>query len=339
MSIRHIAKKTGVSVATVSRVLNNSGLVNPDTRKKVLDTLEKVNFKSKRSKRKTTTIGIAIPDMKPGRLNYIYIREFMGGVMETAARYDTAVKIIDLNEIVHVPEKPGCYSDFCRDKGVSALIHIQSPISFHHYIEKLADDGIPQVVIEHKFERPDIGWITLDNVGASRNLAEHLVSMKLTEFAIVSASHQFQGHYDRHAGYVSVLEKHGFTIPPKWDIERQMVSIEAGSSAVLGMLSGSQKLPQVIYFTNVELALGGIQALVMQGARLPQDVIVAMFDDSQFSQWITHPVLYISQPAFTIGAQSADYLLTHKPGVKLQQTIIPDLFFSPKIIEIMYTPD
>ncbi len=334
MSIRQIAKKTGVSVATVSRVMNNSSLVNPETRQKILAMMAKSNYKRKRVKRTLPTIGVAIPDFKPGRLNYIYIREFLAGIMETAARFDTSVKVLDLNDIVHIANRPGAYSDFCREKGVGALIHIQAPISFHEYIERLADDGIPQVVIEHQFDRPDIGWIAMDNLGSSRHLAEYLMRLKYERFAIITPSRQFQGHHDRYTGYVSALAKQGITIPREWDIERPTVTAEAGSSAVLNMLTGSKTVPQVIYFTNVEHALGGMQALTTRGLRVPEDVIVCLVDDSQHSHWVSQPVLYLCQPAFEIGTRCTEYLLTRKPGETLQQVIVPELFISPKVLEV-----
>ncbi len=334
MSIRHIAKKTGFSVATVSRVLNNSGLVNPETRQKVLETMELVNFKTKRARRKITTIGVAIPDFKPGRLNYIYIREFLAGVLETASQFDTSVKILDLNDIVHVTDKPGAYNDFCREKGINALIHLQLPIRFHEYADKLAEDGIPQVVLEQKFDRPEVGWIAIDNYGSSYHMAEYLVKLKCTSFAIVTASRQFTGHVERHRGFVDGLRKHDIHIPREWDVERQTATIEAGNSAILNLLAALPQIPKVIYITNVELALGGIQALTAQGIRLPEDTIVCLFDDSQYSQWVSHPVLYLSQPAFDMGAKSAAFLLTRKPGEELKQVIVPELFISPKIMDI-----
>jgi DNA-binding LacI/PurR family transcriptional regulator len=334
MSIRHIAKKTGFSVATVSRVLNNSGLVNSETRQKVLEQMELVNFKTKRARRKITTIGVAVPDFKPGRLNYMFTREFLAGVLETASQFDTSVKILDLNDIVHVTDKPGSYNDFCREKGVNALIHVQLPIQFHDYVEKLADDGIPQVVMEHKFDRADIGWIAIDNYGSSFHMAEYLVKLKNSSFAIITASRQFSGHVERHRGFVEGLQKHQIQIPKEWDIERQTASVQAGSSAILNLLTASPQIPKVIYITNVELALGGIQALTAHGVRLPEDTIVCLFDDSQYSQWVSNPVLYLSQPAFDMGSKSAAFLLTRKADEELKHVIVPELFISPKITEI-----
>jgi DNA-binding LacI/PurR family transcriptional regulator len=334
IGIKSIAKRSGVSVATVSRVLNNSAMVNSETRQKVLETMGAINFKPKRLRRRIEAIGVAIPDFKPGRLNYTYIREFLAGVLEAASRFDTPVKVLDLDDVIHVADKPRAFNDFCREKGVSALVHIQTPTSFHGYIEKLADDGIPQVVIDHRFDRPDIAWIDLDDYRSSFQLAEYLVKLKCSSFAIISASRQFPGHSERHQGFTAALKNHGCSIPREWDVERQMVSVEAGNSATTSLLATSREVPRAIFYTNVELATGGIQSLAAHGLRQPEEVIVCLCDDSQFSQWTAQPVVYLSQPTFEIGTRTATYLLTHKAGETLREVIVPELFISSRVVEL-----
>ncbi len=335
MNIRNLAKKAGFSPATISRVLNNSASVNPQTRQKIRKAIDLHQFKSHRLRRKISTLGIMVPEFKPGRFQSVYLREFVAGVVEAASGFKASVKILDSNDMIHIPEKPGAYSDFCRQNEVSALIHVTTPIRFHESIEKLARDGIPQVVMEHRFDRPDIGWIDLDNYGCSFQLAEFLIKLKRSSFAVFTASRELKAHLERHRGFIEGLRKNHIEIPDEWNIERQQVSAEAGRSAVMRLLAASPRVPQAIFFTNVELALGGIAEMAAHGLRIPEDITPCLVDDSQFSPWISHPVIYISQPTFDMGARAASFLLAHKPGEKLQQVVTPELFIGPKIRELL----
>jgi DNA-binding LacI/PurR family transcriptional regulator len=331
MSIRAIAKKTGVSVATVSRVLNRSSAVNAETRQKVLEAMGQTNFAPKRPRKRFNTVGVTITDFRAGRLNYAYIREFMVGAMEEAARFDTAVKIISLDELVHIGPKLGSCNDFCKTHEIDALVHVQTPVRFHGQVERVADEGISQVVIEHQFSRTDIGWIDIDNYSASYTMAEYLLQLGRKRFAVVTASREFPAHRDRCQGFLDAVTKAGLTVRDEWNIERQHARLEAGSSAIMNLLAGSKEPPDAVYFTNVELALGGVRTLADQGVKIPQAVIPCIFDDSHSSPWVFHPVIYLSQPAFELGAKSVHYLLTHKPGETLQKLIKPELFISPEI--------
>jgi LacI family transcriptional regulator len=332
VNIRNLAKKAGFSPATISRVLNNSANVNPQTRQKIRTAIDLHQFRSHRVRRKISALGIMVPEFKPGRQS-VYLREFVAGVVEAASAFKASVKILDFNEIIHIPEKPGAGSDFCRQNEVGALIHVIIPIQFHEYIEKLAQDGIPQVVMDHRFDRPDIGWIDVDNYGCSFQLAEFLIKLKRSNAAVITASRELKAHLERRQGLIEGLRKHQVEIQGKWDIERQLVSAEAGRSAVMHLLTTSGQVPQAIFFTNVELALGGIAELAAHGLRIPQDVIPCLVDDSQFSPWVSQPVIYILQPTFDMGARAANFILAHKPGDKLQQVVTPELFIGPKIRE------
>jgi len=333
MSIRRIAERSGVSVATVSRVLSNSAKVNPDTRRKVLKTLEKENFQPKRARRRSLTVGVTIPDLRPGRMDGVYTRELVTGLVEAAAGCDSAVKVINMTDMAQIPFRRGAFSDFCKEHGVDCLIHLQAPIQFHSMLEAVADDGIAQVVIEHRFDRPNIGWIDVDNYGSSRDMADYLANLGCREFAVITADRVFPGHFERHRGFVEALAARGIEVPPEWDVERRRVLIDAGVSATLSLLGSRPTMPRVLYYTNVELAMGGLRALRSKRIAIPEQLVVAIFDDSHSSRWLPDWVLYLSQPAYEMGSTAARFLLTCQPGQVLQQMITPELFISPEILE------
>jgi len=196
-----------------------------------------------------------------------------------------------------------------------------------------ADDGIAQVVIEHRFDRPNIGWIDVDNYGSSRDMADYLANLGCREFAVITADRVFPGHFERHRGFVEALAARGIEVPPEWDVERRRVLIDAGVSATLSLLGSRPTMPRVLYYTNVELAMGGLRALRSKRIAIPEQLVVAIFDDSHSSRWLPDSVLYLSQPAYEMGSTAARFLLTCQPGQVLQQMITPELFISPEILE------
>ena len=334
MSIYKIAETSGVSVATVSRVINNPSRVKSSTRKKVLGVIDEINFKPKRSRQKQFVIGVTLPDFRPGRLYDIYVREILVGIMETASRYNSAVKIIDIYELSHIAERKGEYKEFCRAKNIDALIHIQSPLHFRKYIEMAADDGIFQVSFEQQFERKDIAWIDVDNYAGSYQMAKHLVSLGYKTFSIVTASREYKGHLERHKGYVDALKEEGIEIPDCWNIERRLNAPDAGASATLSLLTQNKGLPDVIYYTNGELGLEGLRFLSNNGVQIGKDVVIALFSDSDFPRWLPVPVVYLHQPAYEIGCTASELIFNHTSYSDLGRIISPELFISDELIKL-----
>lgn len=333
MNIRKIAKKSGVSTATVSRVLNNSSRVHPDTRKKVLEIVDASNFKLRNTNRKNFTIGVNVPSVSTSQLNHNFVCEFITGIAESLSKLQASIKIIDTNELLLIPEKTGAYNDYCKEKGINAIVHILAPISLHSCIERIADDGISQIVFEHQFNRPDISWVDVENFDTSCNLAKNLVQLGVHDFAIVTAGRTFKGHYDRYKGFIKGLKEHGLEIPSYWDIERRHINVEAGVSATLSLLASSKKSPRVIYFTNAELALGGVKTLLNHGLKLPEDVIVAFFDDSSFTNWFPVPVASLRQPAYEIGVKTGSFFLPNILERPSHAILTPELFIGYEIVK------
>ena len=335
MNIYKIAETSGVSVATVSRVINNPARVKSSTRQKVLKVMKEIDFKPKRSRQKQFVIGVTLPDFRPGRLYDIYVREILAGIVETASRYNSSVKIIDIYELSHIPEKKGEYKEFCRTKNIDALIHIQCPLHFRKYIERIADDGIFQVSFEHQFvERKDIAWIDVDNYGGSYQMAKHLVNLGYKKFAVVTTSREYKGHLERYNGYVDALKEEGIDIPDYWDIERRLNTPDSGASATLSIMTQNKELPDVIYYTNGELGLEGMKFLSNNGITVGKDIVVSLFSDSDFPRWLPLPVVYLHQPAYEIGCTASKLIFHHTSYSELGRIISPELFISDELIKL-----
>ncbi len=336
MNINLVAKKAGVSVATVSRVVNHSAKVRPQTRRKVTEVLESLEYSPmRRENKRVATIGITRDNLIPGAMEYEYCKEILAGVMEAAAKYKAAVRLLSLTDFIPIAYREGAYKDYLGENKIDALVHLLIGEQNTGLIERIADDGIRQVVIERRFDRNDISWIGFDNYGVSFHLGRYLASHGCRDFAVVTAGREFVGHSQRRAGFLEALKESGCEIPSEWDIERQLINPQAGYSATLNLCLPGKTVPRVIYYTNIELALGGIKALKEKNLRIPQDVIIATVDDSHLSDFLGIPMICLKQPNYQVGMDAVHYLMTQEEDPVCQKQITPEMFIPHEVTGVL----
>ena len=336
MNINSIAKKAGVSVATVSRVINHSSKVRPETRRKVTEILESMDYAPmRRNNKRIVTIGITRDNLIPGAMEYEYCKEILAGIMEEAAKFKVSVKLLSLTDFVPIVAEDGAYKDFLGENKIDALVHLLIAEQYSSLIERIADDGVSQVVIERRFDRKDISWIGFDNYGVSFNLGKYLASHGCRDFAVITAGREFVGHSQRRQGFMDALKEHNCSISPESDIERQLVNPQAGYSATLNLCLPGKTVPRAIYYTNIELALGGIKALKEKNIRIPQDVIVATVDDSHLSDFLGIPLICLKQPNYNIGMDAINFLMTQEENRGCQKQITPEMFIPHEVTNVL----
>jgi len=332
MNIHFVAKKAGVSVATVSRVINHSSKVRPQTRQKVMEVLSSTDYKPVRKEnRRITTIGITRDNLTPGAMEYEYCKEILAGIMEEAAKFKVSIKLLSLTDFVPIAAKEGSYRDYLLDNKIDALVHLLIAEQYSGLIERIADDGVPQVVIEYRFDRKDISWIGFDNYGVSFDLGTYLASHGCRDFAVITAGREFAGHSQRRQGFLDALKNYQCGISSEHDIERQLVNPQAGYSATLNLFLPGKTAPKAIYYTNIELALGGIKAIKEKNLRIPQDVIVATVDDSHIIDLLGMPLICLKQPNYNIGMDAINFLMTQEDGHACQKQITPEMFIPNEV--------
>lgn len=318
VSIFDVAKKSGLSVVTVSRVLNGAETVREKNRQKVLDAIKELGYHPNAAARslargKTGIIGLIVTTLQD-------------------SFFDAVVK--ELNEVLAlhgyylaISVSTGIASDeshyLIQEDRVDGLI-LLSPMEEDNYIVELKKRGIPYVLIDNQKPENDNFSVTIDNFKGGYAAASHLLDNGHTSIAHLCGQEMFRSTRERRDGFMQALSERGLA---PFEIVNGDFEIGFGYETAVRWLKEGQ-LPQAVFAGDDNIALGVVNALMEAGVQVPGQVAVVGYDDQTISSQL-HPYLTtVRQPADRIGIAAADMLLkridgTMKRGANLK--IDPEL--------------
>ena len=275
-----ISEKAGVSTATVSRVLNNSPLVHPKTKRKVLRIVQELNYVPNALARnlslnRTDTIGAIFPRLATGLYS-----EVLHGVDDVAraAGYHIILGLCDSRE--HEPELALKYIREQRTDGVIIL----DPVMDDRMMDEICRQNVPFVLIERTVPNRHVNTITIDDFSGARNMTRHLIQQGYKNILFITGDMQSYDARERLRGYQEALqEAHGLQ-------EKELV-IESNFTRedVLPKIAKyveKNLLPDAIFCSNDEMALGVYEYLMENGYQIPGDVALAGFDGVETAEFL-----------------------------------------------------
>ncbi|MGY0374137.1 LacI family DNA-binding transcriptional regulator [Clostridium sp. JNZ J1-5] len=305
-SIKDVAREANVSIATVSRVLNNVDVVNEETKKKVLEAIEKLDYRPNIVARslktqKTKTIGIIIPDIS----NPIY-PEIVRGAEDVANIYQ--YNIILCNTDLD-PDKELEYLRVLGEKMVDGVIYISNSLE-KTILKTIKDSNIHIVLIETNGRETDFPSVVIDNKQAAIDVVEYLVKKGNKRIAYIGTDKQsINASAIRYRGYKAGLEKK--EIPYDEDIAyfcKYSLKAEDGYEAMESILSKTKDIDSV-FCVNDEVAMGAINALRDNGFKVPEDIDVVGFNDTHGAEFFYPRLTTIAQPLYDMGSVATRMLI------------------------------
>ncbi|MNJ41956.1 Catabolite control protein A [compost metagenome] len=299
VSIKDVAKHAGVSVATVSRVLNNSGYVGEDTRKKVEKTIKELNYKPNevaRSlfKKQSNTIGLIVPDiMNP------FFPELARAVEDTAIKLGYNVILCNSDGD---GEKEQNYLDVLQQQYVNGII-VSSNTLTATQIERL---NIPVVSIDRVISK-GLPTIVVENKKGAMIATRYLQSKGCSRIGHIRGNSTVVNAEERAEGYKEIVGKEpwfkeSFIVDGKYDMQS---SIEA----TLELLN---KHPEIdgIFAANDIMAIGAIKAVYQLGKKVPEDIAIIGFDGIGLSKATTPELTTVVQPIYEMGEKATTMLVS-----------------------------
>jgi LacI family transcriptional regulator len=303
MKIIDVAKRAGVSPATVSRVLNESTLVKEKTKQMVMLAIEELGYfpnaaaKQLRSQ-KTRTIGVVVTD-----INISYNAEIIKGIENLAHPRKYKVLICDSD---NQKEKEQDYLSLLMDRTVDGMIFV-APHLPDHILVGLAERNYSIGLIGRYIEHNKIPCAYTDNVKFSREVVEHLIERGHREIAFLSGSADVVDSFERLEGYIKALRDRQISFRPEL-IESGNFNEEGGYEAIKRLFA--KKIPfTAVYAANDEMALGVYKACRELGMDMPKQLAIVGVDNDRICKYI-HPTLStVNQPKYTMGALIAEKLI------------------------------
>jgi len=304
-NIYEVAKRAGVSTATVSRVLSHPALVSPDTQRRVLDAVERLAYvpnaaaKNLRTER-TATLLVTVPDISNPFFSLI-----LRGIEDAALREGYSVLLGDTQHEVVREER---YAAMLKRKEADGLIFLghRLPKEAASLVRSMAPRCAPVVNGCEFNPRFGVPSVHIDNAKASWEAMDHLLRLGHRRVGIITGPLVSPLSRDRLRGALSRARKE----KPSLDLVVMHGDFTVESGAAEGeRLLGRSERPTGIFCFNDEMAMGVIQAARRRGIKVPSQLSVVGFDDIRFASYIDPPLTTISQPMRAIGEGTVRLLL------------------------------
>jgi LacI family transcriptional regulator len=303
VTIADIAREAGVSVPTVSKVLNGRSEVAAETRQRVERLIAKHGY-ARRVRRPGDRAGLV--DLVFPELDSAWAVEIIRGVEEVAheARIGTVVSAIHRRNSTTRQWLDNLAAR--RSDGVILAVTELDPAQ----TERIRSLGVPVVIIDPVGEPdPGIPSVGATNWSGALSATEHLVSLGHRRIAFLGGPSRLQCSRARLDGYRSAMVGAGLAVPAEL-VKEGDFSHEAGEAATNALLDLDDP-PTAIFAGNDQQALGAYQALRARGLRIPDDVNVVGFDDLPVAKWTNPPLTTIRQPIAEMAAHAMRMLLRY----------------------------
>ena len=304
-TIRKVAKCAGVSIATVSRVMNGSASVAPELRDRVVDAVNRCGYAPAVGRRSQASIAL------------VYAGPFTVGSPYDAACLDGIVSAMLDSEydltLVHLrrDKKPDeTYSQFFLRKGVRGAI-VRSTSGDRDVARALADEGFPTVVLGDHFDHPGLAFAYNESTGASMEGMEHLVSLGHKRIAFAANDTDDGDHLDRLEAYRESLRIHDL-------LDEQLIfripAERLSGTHLMRKVMSLKNPPTAIFIADPLIAEGAIKEAHRLGIRIPDDLSVLGFDDTDTRNAVYPTMTAICQDSRELGRLSFELLMRRCSG-------------------------
>lgn len=324
-SIRDVASLAGVSVGTVSNVLNNPELVAESTRDRVHRAIEDLGFVRNGSARqlragKSRSVGAIVLDVANP-----FFTEVTRGIEDRLREENCLLVLCNSDDSL---EKEAHYLGVLEEQRVRGVLITPASRDVSR-LEHMRRMGTAVVLLDRTSPTPDLCSVGVDDVRGGELAGEHLLGLGHRQIAFLNGPRSIRQCADRRRGLRKAVRNAG--LDPDRVIEEITVSslnAEGGEAAIAPMLRRSSP-PPAMFCVNDLTALGVLRALLRRGLSVPDDVAVVGYDDVEFAAMLSTPLTSVRQPKYRLGQAAAELLLAEadEAGHRHEQRL-----FQPELV-------
>ena len=317
VTIKDVARRSGVSSMTVSRVINGSERVSSETRRRVEHAIAELGYVPSRLARglirqKTGTLALIVPDVANPFFTLV-----VRGAEDVARRAGYRMILCDTRADLTI-EREGIEEMLAhRVEGIAI-----APVSdrSREHLQRVASFGVQVVLIDRTVPGVECDVVVGDNSAGARRLVEHLISLGHRRIGFITESDDVSTARDRRQAYEATLESAGIAVDPSL-IVRSTVDPSGGYDGMHRLLE-LEEPPTAVFAVNNLVAVGAIEAVRARGLEVPDDVALVCFDDIEYASRLYPFLTVMAQPAETLGTLGTQLLLERVEGRAPDQTRI-----------------
>lgn len=304
-TLKDVAKDAGVSIATVSCCLSGAKNVKPETKSRVMDSIEKLKYipnASARSLKSSASrkIGVVLTD-----IDNSYHSDIFKGISSYLQNKAYNISVAFSNNSPDIEcEK---INDFTGDNVSGLLIITSQPRNSDFFESRIKNYNIPAVFIERRPDNLDVSFAGFDNFRTAYYLTQRLIENGFRNIALITGSRHFSSESEARNGYETAMQDYGLSPDPALIHTTDMTKEDAFK--VLFRIPEPDRIEAIIT-TSESIAQGAAEACRILGLRFPGDIQILTFGEESWSQAGSAPgILRTKRTAFTLGREAAKLLL------------------------------
>ena len=294
-----IAQKAGVSIATVSRFLNDTGRVSPATRQKVLAAIRELEYTATLSKPESLlhTILVLVPDF----VNPFYA-SIIDGIQQTAHENHFEIFLVQTKDVY---PNPSHYVNLVKRGNFSGVLWLCAtpPAALLSVLEQQC----PVVMCCEYPEDHPCSYVSIDDETAAYRAVKYLISTGCKKIGMVNCSLKYKYARHRRKGYLQALTDAGLDCNPEWYVTVPSIDYTLAYSSMLQALNGDST-PDAFFTCSDVYAAATINAARKLNIRIPDDLSVIGVDNVEASRMTYPTITTIAQPGFQMGQQACSIL-------------------------------
>ena len=309
VTIKDVARASGVSSMTVSRVINESQKVRPETRRRVEQAIAELGYVPSRlarglSRQRTGTLAVIVPDVANP-----FFTQVVRAAEEVARRGGYGVILCDTRADLSVE----------RDVVEELIAHrvegiVIAPVSDHSapHLRRLDEFQVPCVLVDRTLPGIERDAVVGDSFAGAQRLVEHLIALGHRRIGLIVESDEVSTARERRRGYEAALAAAGLALDPSLVVETAVDP--AGGGEGMQLLLELEQRPTAVFTVNNLVALGAIEAVRGAGLEVPDDIALVCFDDIEYASRLYPFLTVLEQPAETFGTVATQLLLERIQG-------------------------
>jgi LacI family transcriptional regulator len=304
VSIKDVARHAGVSVGTVSNVINRPGAVSADIRARVTAVIGELGYVRSESARQlraghSRIMALLVLDMA----NPFFV-DIARGAEQVARGAGLGVMLCNSSQS---PSEEAEYLSLFAEQRVRGLLVTPADVNGGN-IAAFRRHGIPYVIVDRLISSDEGCSVSVDDVVGGELAVRHLVRAGHTEIAYVSGPSSLAQCQDRYTGAAAAVAAAGLPASALTVLEVEHTNVTAGRDAGSRLLGLPQR-PTAVFCVNDLVALGVLQAMFAAGVRVPEEMSIVGYDDIEFAAAAAVPLTSVRQPAYRMGQTAAELLI------------------------------
>lgn len=327
---KDVASKAGVSVATVSRVMNQSGYVKAETKELVLKAFDELAIKDRNfihtiEHKKTNIIGVVIPD-----ISNPFFGEVIKGISNIADKENASLLVCNTEEEI---EKELKYLDLFKTNNIMGLIITPKTDQVGYnskYLYQLEDIGVPIVLLDRGINISHFNSVFVNNISGSFDAISAFINEGHKDIAIISGPMSSKPGRERFYGYENALKSNNIKVNDD-NVFFGDFSRESGYEITNRILKLKDK-PTAIFAANNMMAQGCVKALIENGQSIPRDMALIGFDDVDMFEIMNMNISTVSRPTELMGEVAAEVLFDLIKDKEIKPNSIKEVLLETKLI-------